>query len=525
MAVSITNIVDLLAQEKAGTPPTWNNQGSETQTDCHNYKLSGTSTCGDLGDQELYLDIEAFEPIAYKETKKVTELIPGKDLTTYRLIDPVVTFTVYGDETLHNQLQIIAAHQTIVFTNIEEALDESVYTMEVNATPSDVLLEIKVTLSFTDAQQVTKLCCGSYYENAPFNECDGEGETGEPNNDPDCADYNVSIALTTGPDTLTASSVGGGAGVETFQWYKDGVAFGTGASINPVLSGVYRVDSVKGNCTDTSSYTYSIGCEGYEVTILELVQTDGTVVYVAQANIVSTYQWQEEIDAVWTDIVGETDIAFTPEDSGTFRVVATAGSCEATSTEVVYGAPASCTGVFTVTLENDGGTLTVTIVDYEGEETPTYEWYLDTGTGLTLLPSETSATLADAAPGYYTVVVTIDGCVQTAGLLIQCDFDQIGGSDCVDDSAWYQEFAGDDTSEAFNVTNFYLVDPTYVSAVEIGATYLVQRNGVTLVYSASPALIGEYGIDYANQEIELATGMPLLTGDVLTIRKLKSVKL
>jgi hypothetical protein len=525
MAVSITNIVDLLAQEKAGTPPTWNNQGSETQTDCHNYKLAGASTCGTLADQDLYLDIEAFEPIAYKETKKVTELIPGKDLTTYRLIDPIITFTVYGDETLHNQLQIIAAHQTIVFTNIEEALEESVYTMEVTATPSDVLLEIKVTLSFTDAQQVTKLCCGSYYENAPFNECDGEGETGEPNNDPDCADYNVSIALTTGPDTLTASSVGGGAGVETFQWYKDGVAFGTGASINPVLSGVYRVDSVKGNCTDTASYTYSIGCEGYEVTILTLTQADGTVVYVAQANMVSTYQWQEEIAMVWTDVLGETDIAFEPAASGTFRVVATAGSCTANSTEEVYTAPDTCDGVFTITLENDGGTLTVTIVDYVGVDTPAYEWYLDTGTGLTLLPSETSATLADATPGYYTVVVTIGGCVQTAGLLIQCDFAVIGGGDCVDDSAWSQSFAGDDVSVAFNVTNFYLVDPLYVSAVEIAATYLVQKNGVTLQYSASPADGTTYTIDYTNQEIELNAGFPLLTGETLTIVKLKSVQL
>jgi len=227
----------------------------------------------------------------------------------------------------------------------------------------------------------------------------------------------------------------------------------------------------------------------------------------------------------WSDIVGETDIAYEPAASGTFRVVATAGSCEATSTEVIYTAPASCTGVFTVTLTNDGGTLTATIVDYAGAETPTYEWYLDTGSGLTLLPSETSATLADAALGYYTVVVTIDTCVQTAGLLIQCDFAVIGGGDCVDDSAWSQSFAGDDTSTAFNVTNFYLVDPTYVSAVEIGATYLVQKNGVTLQYSASPADGTTYTIDYANQDIVLNAGFPLLTGETLTIVKLKTVQL
>lgn len=523
MAVNITNITDLLSSEKAHNPYGWVNQGSETQNDCHNYKLAGSSTCGTLGDLELYLDIPAFDPIQYKTTQKTLELTPGKELSTYKMVDPQVIFSVIGDESLHNLLQQVALHQNIVFTNIDESLDEDVYSMEVTATPTDVLLDIKVTLSFVDAEQITRLCCGSYYENAPFNECDGEGETGEPNNDPACADYEVSIALTTGPDTLTASTVGGDAGVETFTWYKDGVYFGTGASINPVLSGVYRVDAVKGNCTDQAEYTFSLGCEGYEVSITEIALEDGTVLYIAEANLISTYEWEQFVDDEWV-VVG-TGISFQPEESGTYRVVATSGECEATSTEVEYEEPESCTGVFTIELTNEEGTLTVTIVDYAGEETPVYEWYLDTGEGLTLLPAETGETLSNAAPGYYTVVVTIGECAQTAGLLIQCNFEDISNSDCVDDSNWSQTFNGDDVSLAFEVTNFYLVDPSYVSAVEITATYLVTKNGVALTYSDTPLTGGEWTIDYANQEIELAPGFPLLTGDVLIIRKLKSVKL
>jgi hypothetical protein len=525
MTVSISNINELLSSEKAQNPFGWVNQGSETQNNCHNYKLGGVSTCGEIADFDLYLDIAAFEPVAYAKTEKTIELAPGKDKPVYTLYDPRVTFTVIGDEALHNLLQLMSAHQTITFTNIDEEQEEIVETMEVTATPVDVLLEIKVTMSFVDAQYTKKLCCGSYYENAPFNECDGEGETGDPNNDPACADYAVSIALTAGPDTLTASTVGGGDGVETFTWYKDGVAFGSGASINPVLSGVYRVDAVKGNCTDSATYTYSVGCDGYTVEITSILLDDGTYIYIAEANLVSTYQWEEEIAMVWTEIVGETGISYQPADSGTYRVVATSGSCEATSTEVDYTAPTTCEGLFTITIDNNEGTLEVTIVDYAGVDTPTYEWYLDTGTGLALLGSETGATVANAAPGFYTVVVTLDGCTQSTGLLIQCDFADISNSDCVDDSAWSQTFNGDDTSVAFEVTNFYLVDPAHVSAVEIAATYLVSRNGISLVYSASPTLVGEYGIDYANQEIELAAGFPLLTGDTLVIRKLKTVKL
>ena len=522
---SIIDIVDLINSEKAQNPYGWVNDGSETQNDCHNYKLGGISTCGEITDFDLYLDIAAFEPLVYQKTTKTIELALGKDLPVYEVFDPRVTFTVIGDETLHNQLQLMSAHQAITFTNIDEAQEESVFSMEVTATPVNTLLEIKVTLSFTDAQYAKKLCCGSYYENAPFNECDGEGETGEPNNDPACTDYAVTITLTSGPDTLTASTVGGDAGVETFTWYKDGVLFGTGVSINPVLSGVYRVDAVKGNCTDSTSYSYSLGCDGYAVTITSILLEDGSYIYIAEANLLSTFQWEEEIMAVWTEIVGETGVSFQPAASGTFRVVATSGSCEATSTEVEYTEPTTCDGLFTITLVNNEGTLEVTIVDYAGVDTPVYEWYLDTGDGLAILSGETGATVADAAPGFYTVVVTLDGCTQSTGLLIQCNYDDISNSDCVDDSAWYQEFAGDDVSLAFTVTDFYLVDPAHVSDVGIGATYLVQKNGNTLNYNATPSTATHYGIDYANQQLELAAGFPLLTGETLTIRKLKSVKL
>ena len=159
---SIINIVDLINSEKAQNPYGWVNDGSETQNDCHNYKLGGISTCGDITDFDLYLDIAAFEPIGYQKTEKTIELAPGKDLPVYTLFDPRVTFTVIGDETLHNQLQLMSAHQAITFTNIDEAQQEDVFSMEVTATPVGTLLEIKVTLSFVDAEYTKKLCCGSY---------------------------------------------------------------------------------------------------------------------------------------------------------------------------------------------------------------------------------------------------------------------------------------------------------------------------------------------------------------------------
>lgn len=522
MAVNITNINELISPS-AGGPSTWSNMGATEQNDCHTFKLSGSSTCGDLTDTELFLEIEAFDVVNYQKTVKSFEIAPGKDIETYKAKDPRISFTLIGDESLHNLLQIIESHQTILFTNLIGEQEEEVHQMIIEPTDVDSLLSIKITLSFKDAETVSKICCGSYYENALFNECDGEGETGDPNNDPECEGYAVSIAFTEDPDTLTASTVGGD-GVETFKWYKDGVFFGTGAAINPVLSGVYRVDAKKGNCTDSAEFTFSAGCEGFEVSIQSIVHDDGTVTYIALANLVSTYQWQEEIDSVWTDIEGETGISFTPAASGIFRVVATSGECEVQSDSVDYELPASCDGVFDITLTNEDGILTVTIIDYEGAGTPSYQWYRDSGSGSVLLPGETSATLSDPAPGYYVAVVTLDDCVQSAGLLVQCDF-TAADAPCAEEAEWSQEFTGDGVTLAFTVTNFRLPDPDLFTVNQINAAYLVQVNGVTRGFAVTPADGTKYGIDYPNQQIEFAAGFAPEVGEEIRITKLQWLQL
>jgi|GEM_PF-4513222 len=523
MAVNISNINDLIIGEKAGVPSTWSNMGSETQIDCHNFKLSGESICNGLAAIDLFLEIPAFDPVGYVKNIKSIELSPGKDLETWKSLDPRIIFTIYGDESLHNLLRLLEAHETVTFTNIGQGIAEETLSMTVEASPDGALLQFKITLSFVDSETITTICCGSYYDGAPFNECDGEGETGDPSNDPECTDYSVAISLTTPPDTLTAVSALGGAGVETFKWYKDGVLFGTGSSINPVESATYRVDAKKGNCTATDTFTFSLGCDGYAVTIEEVVLADLSSVFIAIATTVSTYQWEEEIAAVWTAIVGETGITYTPSASGTFRVVSTAGDCESTSASVVYVAPVDCDTIFTITLTNVAGVLTTAIVGYAGVSIPAYQWYLDTGNGNELLVSETSATIANPAAGYYTVIVTIDSCTQVAGLLIQCDYASID-TPCADDSEWSQEFIGNDVAVSFTVTNFLLPDPAHVTAVEINASLLVQVNGVTRGFLLVPLDGTKYGIDYPNQQIELNAGFPLLTGETLTIIKLRWIQ-
>lgn len=519
--MDITDILSLLSAEKAGDNNAYD-MASTVQIDCHNYRLQGVSTCNtDIANLTLYIQVDAFEPIEYVSTEKGFESGNNEEIITWKRIEPVVKFIVYGNEALANKFHQLSLHETITFTNLVDAVTANIKSVSVTTSPIEDFLRIEVSLSLIDSAIIRTLCCGSYYANAPFNECDGTGETGDPSDDPACVNYVVNITSAIGPPfELTAASTGGGGGTETFTWYKDGALFGTGATIQPTLPGVYRVDAVKGNCLATQSYTYSGNCGGFAVTIQDL----GDGLLLASPNLISTIQWQELIAAVWTNIAGATSTTYQVTADGEFRAVATSGTCTANSTSLIIDLPVDCTALFTLTLVNSAGDLELTINGYAGVGTPSYQWFLDSGAGLVLLASETSDLILNAAPGFYQAIVTLDGCSQAVGLLVQCNYTQ--DADCApDDSEWSQTFAGDGTTLAFNVTNFLLPDPAFVDAVEITATLLVTLNGARINYVNPPVGGTDYGIDYPNQEIEFAAGWAPQSGDVIVVTKLRWVKL
>lgn len=525
--MNITEILGLIDAERWGDNNRYNT-ASQDQSACHNYSLEGSSSCfDDIDAITLYVDIPAFDPTEYIRTERGTETGESEEIITWRKVEPLVRFSIYGNTALVNLLNQLALHEQIVFTNIPDSVGAIVKSMEVAASPVLDHMRIDISLTFADSSIITSLCCGSYYENAPFNECDGEGETGDPSNDPECTDYEVSISLVAGPpDELSASSTGGGAGSETFTWYKDGILFGTGATVQVTIPGTYRVDAVKGSCLSSTSYTYSGDCGGFEVGIVE-VDIETGVILIATPNLTSTVQWQVFNDPTWEDVAGETDIYFEPIEDGTYRAVATAGECEAESDSVVVELPVDCDGLFTVEVTNESGTLTSEISDYEGEGTPTYQWYRDTGNGIELVADATEATFADASPGYYTVFVTLDDCVVVASILVQCTFDEIEvGCGCGDTSLWNEDFTGTGSEVSFAITNFYLPDPAMINSNAIASTFLVLRNGVAMMFVAgAPANGTEYSIDYATQAVTINAGFPLLEGETLVVRKLKCLEL
>lgn len=528
----ITNIMSILGGEKMAPPSGFVPMASLLQNGCHNYKLTGSSDCGGLDSKTVFLEIPAFDPLTYRRVIKGRETGSGLEVKSWWSIEPLVKFTIAMDEATRNIIEIIAEHQTIAFTRLTgDGAPEvaAIRKLDLQPSPEESWLRLEFTLEFRDALIINKLCCGSFYDGGPFLECDGEGETGDPNNDPTCEGLTVGIALEAGPVLTATPASGPGVGIETFTWFLDDAPFGSGASIMPTLPGVYRVDYQIGNCHATAEFTYSDLCEDFEVIIAELILLDGTHVLIATPNLIGTIQWQESLSSVWTDILGETGSLFYPLHSGLYRAVGlTDGECTDESNELTVDLGTVCDGLFGVNVTNDAGVLNANITDYEGEGAPEYLWTLDTGSGLEDT-GQTGASMPVGGPGLYVVQVTIDGCVQFAQIFINCE---MVANPCGDPCGFpFQEFGPGVTGDEFSVTNFTLLDPALYTPDQISATYSAYKNGVKMHYitpAEMAAMLGSntrartvWTIDYATQRADIHPSWPLLVTDIFELIRIR----
>lgn len=534
--MDITQIVGLLSAEKTGTPNSWVNQASSLQNGCHNYKLTGSTACeSDLDAVTLYLDIPAFSPLIYKRIRKGRETGKGQEVNSWWAVEPVVRFTIVMDEAARNKLEILSEHVTRKFTRITgdgSPQEADIAWMEVTASEEETWLRVEVQISFADSLIINKLCCGSFYDEAPVPECDGEGETGDPNNDPTCEGLVVAITLEAGPVLLATPSGGTATGTETYTWYLDGVFFGEGASIMPTLSGVYRVDYQIGNCYATQEFTYSAPCEDFEITVQELILGDGSTLLVAQPNMITTsLQWQMWDGDSWEDVVGETSLIFQPDTAGEYRVTGTtAGACTDDSPGVTVEVAVDCSGLFDIELENTGGNIVGTVTGYTGEGTPAFQWWFDSGDGSGATNTgNTGESIPVGDPGLYIWVVTIDGCVISKHIFVNCEQT---ANPCGDPCGFpYQSFGPGVTGDEFSVTNFVLLDPDLYTEDQINATYHAFKNGVKVEY-ISPvnmaAMLASdnrartvWSIDYATQRATLHPGWPLKVTEILIVTRIR----
>lgn len=418
----LTNIDQLLSGAYHRDRTDYQFTASTEYSNCHNYTLSGSSECGSLPAVSLYLEIVAFNPIEYVNEIKGENDGTGTFQKTWHKKDAIISFPAILNESLVNKIELISMHENIKFADlVNGGAPIEIRELEIRINEVDDIIRAEISFKVSGAAKIVQACCGSFYEDAPYDECDGTGSS-DPNLDPECISYAVTISLTGG--SLVASSSGGPvSGTELFTWYLDGVLIGTGTSINPNQAGVYQVIATKGNCQTSDEYVYQ-DCSTFEVTIDYLILADGTTILIASANRNSTFQWQQDTGSGWVDMAGEVNAWVVPDADGDYRVIATtADNCQDTSNELPVVVPVNCETLFDLAVTRDDDVLTAVIANYLGAGTPAFQWWKDTGdgNGLTVMAGETGQTLTVTERGYFLVETTLDGCTKEAWYIILDD--------------------------------------------------------------------------------------------------------
>lgn len=291
----------------------------------------------------------------------------------------------------------------------------------------------------------------------------------------------------------------------TFTWEVDTgsgyVALGdTTAAITALVDGTYRVTATSNGCTAQATIAVTLEVCAHSVTIARNGNTlETTVVGNTGA---PTYQWYADYGdgSGLQTIVGATGPDYPVTVPGCYEVKVTADGCDKYAMYLVLD---TCVG-FNVLIESVvpavGSTVDLTATVTNPPAAVTYTWYQisngvwnQIGTGASINIGTTGTVRVVAESGACSAEDILSFCVEP-GVLEN-----------------YQAFIGDNVNTEWTVTNFTLPNPAGLTENQINGQLIVRRNGVELQYSDTVG-VGDrtqYTIDFANNQVELATGWPL----------------
>jgi hypothetical protein len=265
------------------------------------------------------------------------------------------------------------------------------------------------------------------------------------------------------------------------QWFLNGAPISTGATVALGSFGTYKVQAVKDGCVVSDTYAYLSPCASM---VLDVVVNLGVISgNVTGAPGAVTYEVYDE-----NSLLVASALPYTALVDGVYTVVATSDDCEI-SKQVIIDIDAGCS--HTAVITKIGATLTGS----SDAASPSYEWFLDTGTGPVSI--STVAAITINKNGLYILKVTQDGCTTSSQLVIT------------------------DYELNVNVNNPSVVimvhgDTGHVYPVTwITGECIVKRNGVTLQPVTGSPGPGEYKMNL--KSFELASYLPLNLGEIVTI--------
>lgn len=223
----------------------------------------------------------------------------------------------------------------------------------------------------------------------------------------------VTISTTNG---ILGTNITGGSGNWNIIWLKNGVQVGTGTSYNSQdLPGDYEVivqDTQTGiSATDTHSVANL--CENFNVSheVTAIADSNNKLITLnAFGTEPFTYLWEYSEDNTSFEELASTTNVNECENTGYYKYTVTDdnGCSKSLTIQIIIA-------THSVTITRNSNTLTASVT---GCTTPTYQWYLNTGSGYNAILGATNQDLDITENGLYEVVATCSGNAKDAIYLV-----------------------------------------------------------------------------------------------------------
>ena len=393
-----------------------------------NLKIEQSGDCDNGSINDVYMVVN-WLTTTYQETRESIDDGFGMAHNVMKRIDPIYRFETFCTDNVLDVFYRLSMSTNEWTLSNNDPLPDSIDIIDLQISHTEVAPKVfRVTAEFRSLESGEEPfgltgCCRQLYQEAPYEDpCTGFPSDPEDPEDPedpvDCSAFNV-LVNRVGND-LEANVTGAPGSFSVIWQYRETtndpwqtIIVGA-SSIGLQQPGIYRaVASTAGCPNQTDQYLYVGECFGFGVTINQVENTlVATPAGDCSNNAVFEFYLFNQGTLEWDAQSHDDSPVFVPSEDGLYKVVYTCENCEAMNVST-FVEDLDCPNA-ELSISREGDVLTANNVLSD----PTYEWYLDTGSGFVLINGETGQNLTATENGLYQVVVIITGCEYTEQFLV-----------------------------------------------------------------------------------------------------------